>query len=87
MCASWSPRSPGEEGPRSPRPSLSGTDDGAPNAAPQAADAPPSSPSDRTASCPGCKTHQRPGFLCPECGRFVRFPVDKYPGQTNHIPF
>lgn len=80
--ASWSFR---EEGPRVPRPSLSGTDDGAPNAAPQAADAPPSSPSDRTASCPGCKTHQRPGFLCPECSRFVPFP--KPSGQSNWIPY
>lgn len=83
--ASWSPAEGGPQVPVSP--SVPGTGDGAPNAETAAADAPPPSASDRTAPCSGCKKRQRPGFLCPECGTLVRFPVDKYPGQTNVIPF
>lgn len=83
--ASWSPRSLGEEGPEGAGRPV-GTRDGAPKPT-LSGEAPPSSPSDRTGKCPGCKTHQRPGFLCPECSTFVPFPVDKYPGQTDHIPY
>jgi hypothetical protein len=75
------------EGPRVPE----STDDGA-----QGVSTPPSEPPSPSSSadpydnlirCTNCKELQRAGYLCSNCGKRVPKPVDKYPGQTDVIPF